>query len=63
MTRTQRRAVAKAGLVLDIFSLLALFVAVLIGIIPAGRMTAPAVIVAIGIAGGSLYLFLTRSRP
>lgn len=63
LTRPQRRAVAKAGLVLDIFSLLALFLAVLIGIIPAGRMTAPAVIVGIGIAGGSLYLFFTKQRP
>jgi hypothetical protein len=63
MNRPKRRAVAKAGLVLDIFSLLALSIAVLIGIIPAGRMTAPAVTLAIGIAGGSLYLFLTRSRP
>lgn len=63
MNRDQRRAVTLAGLAIDVLSLLALSAAVLAGAIPAGRMTAPAVTLAIGITCGTAYLYATRSRP
>lgn len=51
-----------AGLMLDTASLLALSAAVLAGVIPAGHMIVPAVTLAIFIAFGAAYLYITR-RP
>lgn len=60
---TRRRAVTLAGIAIDILAFLALAGGVIAGAIPAGRMIAPAVTLAIGITTGTAYLVSTRSRP
>jgi hypothetical protein len=63
MTRSRRRATAKAGLALDILAAIALAASAFIGEIPARSVILPAVTLAIGITIGTGYLYSTRPRP
>lgn len=60
MNRPQRRALAMAGLVLDVLGLLVLGCVILAGVIRAGTAAGPAVILAASLAGEVAYLYLTR---